>query len=353
MVGSSNAIPHLQVKKEQKEIIRLQVQDWSRVLSKYREPKALRSIYELSVTVLPFFLSFAVAWWAIEINPWLAIALSAINALFLVRIFMIQHDCGHGSFFKSRRLCDWLGRVLGVLTVTPYDVWRKSHATHHATSGNLDRRGTGDIPTLTLREYRQRSWLGRTRYWLCRNPFVLFVLGPFYTFILLHRVPFGMMRSGWANWASVMATNVAIALLVGALYWLGGWQVLTFVYLPTVLIGASIGMWLFFVQHQFEETSWDSDDGWNVQHAAFHGSSYYLLPQPLRWFSANIGAHHIHHLASRIPCYRLSEVLRDHEPLTQCNRLTLWQSFKCARLHLWDEDNRRLISFSDARAQPL
>jgi len=146
-----------------------------------------------------------------------------------------------------------------------------------------------------------------------------------------------------------MATNTAIALIVAALFWFGGWQVVVFIYLPTVFLGAAIGMWLFFVQHQFEETSWDHDEGWDVQDAALHGSSYYVLPEPLRWFSANIGAHHIHHLASRIPYYRLSEVLRDHEPLNECHRLTLWESFKCAKLHLWDEDARRLVSFAEAR----
>lgn len=328
----------------------MQTQELSRVLSKYREPIALRSVSELGTTVGPFFLIFAAAWWSLSVSPWLALALSALNALFLVRIFLIQHDCGHGSFFKSRPLSDWVGRVLGVLTVTPYEVWRKSHATHHASSGNLDRRGTGDIPTLTVREYRQRSWRGRMLYWLCRHPLILFGLGPIYTFILLHRVPFGMMRGGLRYWLSAMGTNAAIAAIVGAMLWFGGWQVVVFIYLPTVILGASVGMWLFFVQHQFEETSWDDEESWDIQDAAFHGSSYYILPEPLRWFSANIGAHHIHHLASRIPYYRLPEVLRDHEFLTTCNRLTLWESFKCARLHLWDEDNRRLISFAEARA---
>lgn len=330
----------------------MQAKEWSKALTKYRTPIALRSIAELVVTVLPFLAIWALAWWALSISYWLALALASINALFLVRLFMIQHDCGHGSFFKSRELGDWVGRSLGVLTVTPYDVWRKSHATHHATSGNLDRRGTGDIPTLTVREYSERSWLGKTTYWLCRNPLILFGLGPFYTFILLHRVPFGLMNAGWRYWISAMGTNVAIAALLGVLFGFGGWQVLLLIYLPTVLLGASIGMWLFFIQHQFEETAWDREEGWDVQDAAFHGSSYYVLPEPLRWFSANIGAHHIHHLASRIPYYRLPEVLRDHEALSQCHRLTLRQSFKCASLHLWDEDSRKLVSFSQARAQP-
>ncbi|MFK7943708.1 MAG: fatty acid desaturase [Paracoccaceae bacterium] len=331
----------------------MQAQDWSRVLSKYREPIALRSVFELAVSVLPFLMIFGLACWALTISVWIALGLSVLNGLFLVRIFLIQHDCGHGSFFKNREVGDWVGRVLSVLTVTPYDVWRKSHATHHATSGNLDRRGTGDIPTLTVREYRQRSWAGRTAYWLCRNPLVLFGLGPAYIFLLLHRVPFGLMRAGWRYWLSVMLTNLAIATVVGAVFWFGGWQAVAFVYLPTVLMGASIGMWLFFVQHQFEDTSWDNEQDWQVQDAAFHGSSHYILPEPLRWFSANIGAHHIHHLASRIPYYRLPEVLRDHDALNQCHRLTLRESFKCVKLHLWDEENRRLVSFAEARLQPV
>ena len=329
----------------------MQAKEWSRVLSKYREPITLRSAYELAITLVPFVLIAASAVWALTISPWLSLALSIVNSLFLVRIFLIQHDCGHGSFFKNKRFGDWIGRLLGVLTLTPYDVWRRSHATHHATSGNLDRRGHGDIPTLTLREYRGRSWSGRTGYWLLRNPFVLFGLGPIYTFGFLHRLPFGMMADR-RGWLSTMATNLAIAGLVGALFWFGGWQVVVFVYLPTVLLGAAIGMWLFFVQHQFEDTSWDRDESWDVQDAAFHGSSHYVLPEPLRWFSANIGAHHIHHLASRIPFYRLSEVLRDHDDLNDCHRLTLWESFKCAKLHLWDEDARRLISFAEARRLP-
>lgn len=326
----------------------MQAKEWSRVLAKYREPNATRSITELVITVVPFFAIWAAAWWALSISPWLALALAAVNALFLVRIFLIQHDCGHGSFFKNRDVGDWIGRVLGVLTVTPYDVWKKSHAAHHSTSGNLDRRGSGDIPTLTVQEYRARDWTGRVGYRLMRNPIVLFGLGPIYVFILLHRIPFGMMQAG-KGWLSAMATNAAIALILGALFWFGGWQVVVFIYLPTVILGAAIGMWLFFVQHQFEETSWDRDDGWDVQDAALHGSSHYVLPQPLRWFSANIGAHHIHHLAARIPYYRLSEVLRDHEALNQCHRLTLWESFKCAKLHLWDEDGRKLVSFAEAR----
>lgn len=328
----------------------MQPQEWSRVLSKYREPVALRSITELVVTIVPFVGLWALAWWAVSISPWLALAIAVVNSLFLLRIFVIQHDCGHGSFFRNRQLGDWIGRGLGVLTLTPYDVWRKSHAIHHASSGNLDRRGTGDIPTLTVREYLAKSWMGRTYYRLYRSPIVLFVIGPFYTFFLVHRVPFGFMSGGIAPWASVMATNLAIGAVLTTIYLLGGLEVLLLIFLPTTLLAATIGVWLFYVQHQFEDTTWDSEDEWNVLDAALHGSSHYVLPEPLRWFSANIGAHHIHHLASRIPFYRIPEILKEHAQLAEYRRLTMMESLRCARLHLWDEERRKLISFSELRS---
>ena len=285
-----------------------------------------------------------------QISPWLSLPLAVVNAAFLVRLFMIQHDCGHGAFFKDRKLGDWVGRGIGVLTLTPYDVWRRTHAIHHASSGNLDRRGVGDLPTLTVREYREKTRLGRAGYRLVRNPVFLFGIVPFYTFFLQHRVPAGLMRSGWRYWFSAMGTNLAIAAVVALLAWLGGADVLLLIYLPTTLLAAMAGMWLFYVQHQFEETHWDREEDWNIQEAALHGSSYYDLPGVLRWVTANIGVHHVHHMASRIPFYRLGEVLRDHDILSRMKRLTLMDSIRCARLHLWDEQSRRLVSFAGARA---
>jgi omega-6 fatty acid desaturase (delta-12 desaturase) len=263
---------------------------------------------------------------------------------------MIQHDCGHGSFFASRALNTWVGRIIGVLTLTPYAVWRQTHAIHHASTGNLDRRGTGDIPTMTVAEYRAKPLVIRLLYRLVRNPLFLFGVVPFYSFFLQNRLPVGLMRAGWRYWASAMGTNLAIAALGYTLYTLGGVGVLVFVALPTVLLAASIGMWLFYVQHQFEDTLWDHEDDWAVQDAAMHGSSHYVLPPVLRWLSANIGVHHVHHMASRIPFYRLDEVIRDHKALNDVHRITLAESLHCARLHLWDEDQRRLVSFAEARA---
>jgi omega-6 fatty acid desaturase (delta-12 desaturase) len=268
---------------------------------------------------------------------------------FLVRLFMIQHDCGHGSFFRHRLANDWVGRVIGVLTLTPYHFWQRTHAMHHATSGNLDRRGLGDIDTLTVREYRALPFWGRLCYRLYRHPAIMFGIGPAYLFVVRHRLPFGLMRSGWRPWLSTMATNFAIALIVATLIWLIGVKAFLLVHLPIMLLAASVGVWLFYVQHQFEQTTWADDREWNVHVAAMHGSSHYDLPAILRWFTANIGVHHVHHLCSRIPYYRLPQALRDHPELRNVNCLTLLQSFRCVRLTLWDERQHRLVSFREAR----
>ncbi len=324
--------------------------DLSRAMAKYRQPIHSRSIFELTVTVVPFVAIWAVAWWMLSISTALAMALALVNAAFLVRLFMIQHDCGHGSLFRSQRLCDWIGRVIGVITLTPYDVWRKTHAIHHATTGNLDRRGVGDIPVLTVTEYREKGWLGRALYRLIRNPVFLFGVVPFYTFFLQNRLPVHLMQSGWRYWLSAMGTNAAIGSALTLIVWLGGWDVVLFVFLPTMFLGAVAGMWFFYVQHQFEETSWQHEENWNIHEAALYGSSHYEIPSVLRWITGNIGVHHVHHLASRIPFYRLPEVIEDHEVLAQTKRITLRQSLRCAHLHLWDESRRRLLSFAEARA---
>lgn len=292
------------------------------------------------------------AWAAVHFGYWWLGLLFAIPAAgFLVRLFMIQHDCGHGAFFRHRLANDWVGRIMGVMTWTPYEVWRHAHTLHHATTGNLDRRGVGDIDTLTVDEYRARSFWGRLRYRLYRHPLVMFGIGPAYLFLLQHRLPIGFMRAGWRPWASVMATNLAIALVAGSLIWLVGLKAFMLVHLPIMVLAASMGVWLFYVQHQFERTSWDSGEAWKPQAAALHGSSHYDLPGFLRWFTANIGVHHVHHLNSRIPYYRLARVLRDHPELRELGRLTLRQSLRCVPLVLWDEKRRRLVSFREIERQ--
>jgi omega-6 fatty acid desaturase (delta-12 desaturase) len=318
------------------------------ILSRYGKPSNARSIAELLMTLLPLVILWIVAWLAFMLGYWWATLLIAIpSAGFLVRLFMIQHDCGHSAFFSRRSANDWVGRVIGVLTLTPYDFWRRTHAMHHASSGNLDSRGIGDVDTLTVREFLARSWWGRLRYRVYRHPIVLFIIGPSFLFILQQRLPVGLFRGGWQPWLSAMATNAAIALIVTVLIWFLGVKAFLIVHLPIMLLAASIGVWLFYVQHQFEDTVWENDGTWNQQEAALYGSSHYDLPGVLRWFTANIGVHHVHHLCSRVPFYRLPRVLRDHPELREVGRLTLWKSIRCVRLTLWDEAQRRLVSFRD------
>jgi len=319
----------------------------ARALARYREPNHRRSVVEIILTITPFLLLWAIIWLALDFGYWIGLVLAVPAAGFLVRLFMIQHDCGHGAFFRSRLANDWVGRVIGVLTLTPYDCWRRAHSIHHATSGNLDRRGFGDIDTLTVSEYQSRSGWHQLRYRIYRHPFVLFGLGPAYLFLLQQRLPVGFMRSGWRPWLSAMTTNLAIALVFAVMIWAVGLGSFLLVHLPITLLGASIGVWLFYVQHQFADTFWAHDEAWDVREAALHGSSHYDLPGVLRWFTANIGMHHVHHLCSRIPFYRLPQVLRAHPELARIGRITLRQSLACVRLALWDDTARRLISFRD------
>jgi omega-6 fatty acid desaturase (delta-12 desaturase) len=287
---------------------------------------------------------------ALEAGYLAGLLLTLPTGLFLLRLFLIQHDCGHGAFFRRRGSNDWLGRTLGVLTFTPYEYWRRSHALHHASTGNLDRRGFGDVDTLTVEEYRRLGWGGRLRYRLYRHPLVLFGLGPAYLFLLRHRLPVGMMRRGWRPWLSAFGTNMGIAAMCAVLIWAVGFETFLLVQLPVTLVAASLGVWLFYVQHQFETTQWNRQDEWSFSQTALHGSSHYVLPPVLRWFTASIGVHHVHHLASRIPFYRLPEVLRDIPALANCSRLSVRESVRTVRLVLWDEKARRLVSWKEARA---
>ena len=323
--------------------------DWVKVLSGYREPSTLRSLFELAVTLGPFVVLWGLAWLSLSVSLWLTLAISLCNAAFLLRLFAIQHDCGHGAFFKSRTMGDWLGRGIGVLTLTPYDVWRRTHSIHHSSSGNLGRRGIGDVHTLTVAEYQDLTPVKRLVYRLYRHPIVLFGLGPGYLFFLQNRLPLGLMAKA-RYWASAMYTNASILTALLVIFYFGGLMPILLIFVPSTLLAATAGVWLFYVQHQFETTLWCEEEDWNLHDAALHGSSHYVLPSPLQWLSANIGIHHVHHLYSRIPFYRLPDVLRDHAVLSIGNRMTIRESLSNARLHLWDEKTRRLLSFSDARA---
>lgn len=320
-------------------------------LKPFTKPHTGRSIWELATTIVPFFGTILVMLLAVDAGYTIALALAPLAGLLLLRTFIIQHDCGHGSFFAKRASNDWVGRALGVLTFTPYDCWRRSHTLHHANTGNLDARGFGDVDTLTVQEFYSGSRLTRMFYKFYRHPLILLGVGPAYLFLLRHRLPIGLMKQGSVYWVSAIATNLATAAILGILIAFFGWGTTMLVVIPALLIAASTGVWLFYIQHQFEEAHWDKGAAWSFYDAALHGSSHLDLPQPLRWFTANIGVHHVHHLASRIPFYRLSEVLVTHPELHDLNRFTLRQTLSPLVLTLWDEDKRRLVTFREAAMQ--
>jgi omega-6 fatty acid desaturase (delta-12 desaturase) len=303
-------------------------------------------VLQVLTSVVPFVLTWILMLVSLDYSYWITLPLSVLASGFLMRIFIIQHDCGHGSFFRSQAANNALGSVLGIFTLTPYAYWRKTHAIHHATSGNLDQRGFGDVTTLTVKEYLALSRWGQFRYRLYRSPVVLFGLGPIYEFVLRHRFPF---HSPWAwkrEWSSVFWTNLALLTIVVVTWNTIGIKAFLAVQIPITLVSGSVGIWIFYMQHQFEETSWKKGDTWSYYTAALKGSSYYDLPQILHWFTGNIGVHHVHHLSSRIPNYRLQQCMRENPELQQVTRLTLRESLKCAGLKLWDEDRGKLVGFS-------
>jgi omega-6 fatty acid desaturase (delta-12 desaturase) len=325
--------------------------NWTRILAPYRETNVSRSLFELLVTAAPFVMFWALMWSSLAVGYWLCLLLAVPTAAFLMRLFMIQHDCGHGAFFRRRATNDWVGRIIGVATLTPYSFWLRAHAAHHANAGNLDHRGMGDIITLTTDEYLALPLWSRAAYRLYRNPIVMFGLLPLYLFVLHYRVPVGLMRAGIQPWLSTMGTNAAIAGIAAAMISLIGVGPFLLVQGPVVLVSASIAVWFFYVQHQFEDTRWAHEEHWHFHEAALRGSSHYELPPVLAWFTGNIGVHHVHHLSSRIPFYRLPEVLRDHPQLAGVGRLTFLQSLRCATLALWDAEWQRLISFRELRVR--
>ncbi|MBI2615314.1 MAG: fatty acid desaturase [Gemmatimonadetes bacterium] len=323
--------------------------EWSFALAAHREPSLLRSLWQLFSTFSLFVAGWALMYWSLGVSYALTLLLAVPQALLLIRLFIFQHDCGHGSFFTSQRLADVVGSMLGVLTLTPYQYWKKTHAIHHATSGDLDHRGFGDIDTLTIDEYFARSRWGRLKYRVYRHPLVLFGIGAVLHFFVRHRLTAGVPRAWTRERRSILYTNAALALVVLAGMAAVGPAPFLMVQLPFTLISCSIGVWLFYVQHQFEPTYWEHTGRWRYHAAALEGSSFYDLPPVLRWFTGNIGLHHVHHLNARIPNYRLQEAFAAHPELHQVTRLTLRSSLQCLSLALWDERANRLVSFGEAR----
>jgi omega-6 fatty acid desaturase (delta-12 desaturase) len=322
---------------------------WREIVRPYAEPDARVAVMQLLNTLLPFLAVMTAMLWGLDRGFWSALLLAVPAAALLARLFTLQHDCGHGSFFKSRRVNDLIGRTLGVLTMMPYASWRKDHALHHATSGNLDRRGTGDVTILTVREYLARPGSRRLLYRLYRHPLVLFGIGPAYLLLIRYRFPIGHPLRDWDGWLSILGTNAAAAMAIAVVSLIVGLGVVVLAWVTVLLVAESIGVWLFYIQHQFEDTYWEATSDWDFRAAALGGSSFYDLPRVLHWLTGSIGFHHIHHLASKIPNYRLRACFEQNPEFQQVERLTMLGSLKCARLALWDEDRRKLVSFRTLR----
>lgn len=323
-------------------------QGWQKVIKQYQNPDLGISIWQTINSFAGMFLGWILMYYSLRVGYWLTLLLAIPTAGFVVRIFIIQHDCGHGSYFKSRKANDNIGFLCSLFTWTPYKYWRKSHAIHHATHAELEERGTGDIWTLTVDEYFESPTSRRFFYRVFRNPFFLFLIAPTFNFVVLQRFNY---TKGWKNGEnqSIWITNLALTVLFVGGSLLMGWQNWLGIQLPVIAIAATVGTWLFYVQHQFEDTYWEHSKEWDYTLAAMAGSSYYKLPKVLQWFTGNIGFHHIHHLSPRIPNYKLEKVHKENEMMRQVVELTLWTSLKTIRLALWDETQNQLVSFRQAK----
>ena len=314
---------------------------WRPVVAKYARPDSWRSIWQIVNTLIPYFALFYLSIRSLAISFWLTLPLSILTAGFMVRTFIIFHDCGHGSFFKSREANKWLGRITGFLVFTPYQRWTHDHAVHHATAGNLDRRGKGDVYTMTVQEYLEAPWWKRFGYRVMRQPVFMFIFGSLIVFVVTQRIP---PAEGKREQASVWWTNLALAVWVTGMSFLFGWKAYLAVQLLVIFFGASVGIWLFYVQHNFEDAYWERHAKWDFLKAGLQGSSFYKLPAVLQWFTGNIGYHHIHHLSPKIPNYKLPKAFKEN-PIFHVKPLTFWSSFKSLTLRLYDEKARKLVGW--------
>ena len=322
---------------------------WKQAVAAYQNPDLRRSLWQIANSLVPFLALWYLAYRMLAVSYWLTLGTAVLAAGFLVRIFIIFHDCGHGSFFRSRAANDTIGFLTGILTLTPYFDWRHEHAIHHATAGDLDRRGRGDVWTMTVAEYRAASFWQRLGYRLYRNPLVMFGIGPLYVFLLKQRLP--RPGSGTRERMSVHVTNLALTVILAALALTIGLKAVLLVHLPILVISGAAGVWLFYVQHQFEEVYWQRGEQRDYVDVALKGSSLFALPRVLQWFSGNIGFHHIHHLSPRIPNYRLEKCYREQPLFQSVDRITLLSSLRTLRLRLYDEASRRLVGFRELRTE--
>jgi omega-6 fatty acid desaturase (delta-12 desaturase) len=322
---------------------------WYKETKIFEKPSLGRAYGQIASTLLPFIAVWISAVVLMEFRvPYVFVLIPVLLAgLLLVRLFIIFHDCSHGSFFKSSKANAAWGWFIGVLTFTPFQGWKRAHGIHHATVADLDKRGIGDVWTLTLDEYRQKGFWTRLWYRIYRNPAMLFLVSPLVLFLVIHRFPERLARTA-EHW-SVHLTTAAAAILVLAMGFGLGWHVVLGVHLPMFFVSAVLGVWLFYVQHQFDPTYWEHTEDWDHFEAALQGSSHYKLPRILQWFSGNIGFHHIHHLRPRIPNYNLERCYKTVKELQLPNPLTLWHSLRCMTLHVWDEKDKLLLTFRQVR----
>jgi omega-6 fatty acid desaturase (delta-12 desaturase) len=320
---------------------------WRRAIEKFREPSTPRALWQVANTFIPYAALWAAMYWTWHHALWLTVPLAVLAGLFLVRIFIIFHDCGHGSFLRSPAANTVVGIAAGILTFTPYYQWRWEHAIHHGTAGHLDKRGIGDIWTMTVQEYLESGRWQRFAYVLARNPIVLFLLAPLYMFVIHQR--FASKGSDVREHTSIWWTNLALLLMVLGLSYVYGWAAYLVIQLIVLGVAGAVGVWMFYVQHQFEDVYWERGENWDYAAAALQGSSFYKLPAVLQWFSGNIGFHHIHHLSVRVPNYNLQKCHEADPLFQQVKPLTLWASFKSLNLRLWDEGQRKLVGYRRLR----
>jgi omega-6 fatty acid desaturase (delta-12 desaturase) len=312
----------------------------------YAQPRLRRGLLDLVTSVVPYLGLCSVMYLMLHVSPLIVVALVIPSAGFLVRVFVVFHDCAHGSLLPSRRANTWVGTVLGLLVLSPFRRWRHDHVGHHATSGDLDRRGIGDVPTLTVAEYHARSGRGRLAYRLFRHPLVMFGFGPVFGMLIGPRFVARGAPSRMRN--SVLGTNAALLVVVAALCWLMGWEDLLIVWAPAALLAGSVGIWLFYVQHQYEDAYWQRQGEWSYAEAALRGSSYLKLPKLLQFFTGNIGLHHVHHLQARIPNYNLQRAHDDNAIFAAVPAVSIRDGVRAVKFKLWDEDTGQLVTFAQA-----
>ncbi len=323
------------------------VSEWKKIVAEYQKSSLPRAIWQMVNTIAPYIFLWYLMYLSMAVSWWLVVPLAALAGALLVRAFIIFHDCGHGSFFKSQRANDITGFITGVLTFTPYYHWRWEHSLHHASTGDLDRRGVGDIWTMTVQEYIESSPWKRFTYKMERNPFILFVIAPLFLFLIVQRFPKSKADVRERN--SVWFMNLAIAGMVLGLGWIFGPLNYLFIQLIVTAVAGALGIWMFYIQHQFEDAYWEKHEEWDYTAAALQGSSFYKLPRILQWFSGNIGYHHVHHLSSRIPNYNLERCHNSHPVFQMVKPITVRVSLKSLVLRLWDEQHQKLVGYRHMR----